>query len=162
MTDFDLVLHRFKSGKDATLGALFALVRPGADLSQPPQPDFRCFTCEDEKRAIKVPGETRIPAGRYEIKLRAAGTIHQTYVARYPGLHRGMLHLQNVPGFEWIYLHTGNTDKHTEGCILVGRSADSATMSIGASSPAYQDLYREVIAAMDAGCRVFIDIRDYA
>lgn len=154
-------LQRFCSGVDATLGALFALVPPG--IHDPlNQPSFRCFTCEDEKREVKVKGETRIPAGRYEIKLRAEGGMHPKYASKFPGLHRGMLHLQSVPGFEYVYIHIGNTDDHTEGCILVGRSADSAAMAIGASSPAYQDLYREIIAAMDDGSRVFIDIQDYA
>lgn len=154
----EFVLFRFQSAKDATLGALFALTElPGAT-----EPSFRCFTCEDEKRAIKVPGETRIPAGRYQIKLRAAGSMHPKYASKFPGLHRGMLWLQDVPGFTNVYIHIGNDDDDTEGCILLGRSADSAIMEVGSSSPAYQDIYREMIAAMDAGHQVWIDIRDYA
>lgn len=154
----EYALFRFHSQKDATLGALFALT----ELPTATEPSFRCFTCEDEKRAIKVPGETRIPAGRYEIKLRTAGGMHPKYASKFPGLHRGMLHLQDVPNFTNVYIHIGNSDDNTEGCILVGRSADAATMLVGASSPAYQDLYREFIREFDAGNSVFLDIRDYA
>ena len=60
-----LEVQRFSSGDDSTLGLLFDV--SGGDR------EFLCFTLEDEKRDIKVKGETRIPAGKYEIKLRKAG-----------------------------------------------------------------------------------------
>jgi len=60
-----------------------------------------------------------------------------------------MLEVQNVPGFEYILIHTGNTDEHTAGCLLTGESATitKGDMSIGMSRIAYTKLYAMVIEA---------------
>ena len=107
-----------------------------------------CFGLEDEYREVKVAKETRIPAGTYAVKLRKVGGFHGRYQARYPW-HQGMLEVQNVPGFEYILIHTGNTDEHTAGCLLVGESATitEGDMSIGMSRIAYTKLYAMVIEA---------------
>ena len=109
-----------------------------------------CFGLEDEARAVKIDGETRIPAGTYPIKLRTAGNIHPKYQAKFPDIHKGMLWLQDVPGFEWIYFHIGNTDEHTAGCILLAQ--DARIRSLGAielrnSTFAYAAFYERVIDA---------------
>ena len=36
-----------------------------------------------------------------------------------------MLHITNVPNFEYILIHCGNTDEHTSGCLLVGDSQEN-------------------------------------
>lgn len=162
MNEHDLVLFRFDSTADSTLGAIFTLVTVALMPEEVRKPAFRCFTVEDEYRPSKVKGETRIPQGRYEIKLRAAGSMHPKYASKFPGLHRGMLWLQNVPGFEYVYIHIGNDDDDTEGCILVGRGVDAETKTVSKSAFMYESLYREIIEAFDAGKQVFIDVRDYA
>jgi CRISPR/Cas system Type II protein with McrA/HNH and RuvC-like nuclease domain len=72
------------------------------------------------------------------------------YAARYD-FHQGMLHVLDVPGFEWIYIHTGNTDDHTSGCLLVGYTKNEDALTIGHSRAAYTDLYKAVVAAAKAG-----------
>ncbi len=130
-------LERFASDRDTTMGAIRIEDR------------FVCFTLEDEYRTEKVAAETRIPAGTYTIKLRTEGGMTQRYQSKFPGLHRGMLWLQDVPGFEWIYIHIGNTEEHTEGCILVGRGATAKRddMSLQFSTDAYRALYTQVAKA---------------
>ena len=59
----DVVRTQF--GKDATNGMLFI------------NGLFECFTLEDEYRDLKVRGETCIPDGEYEIKLRTVGGFHE-------------------------------------------------------------------------------------
>ena len=79
-----------------------------------------CVTLEDTFRHDKKAGVTRIPAGTYEIILR-----HDSPMAnRYKDTHGtdGMLWLQNVPEFTYVYIHIGNYAENTEGCILVGDS----------------------------------------
>ena len=112
--------------------------------------DRECFGLEDEHRAVKVAGETRIPAGTYPVELRTEGGMHSRYLEKFPDIHKGMLWLQDVPGFEWIYFHIGNTDDHTAGCILVGQGANLGplgTVTLKNSTSAYIAFYERVIDA---------------
>jgi hypothetical protein len=112
-----LEVLRFSSQTDCTHGILFEVTDIGKR--------FLCYTLEDEHRALKVKGETRIPAGTYNIKLRKEGGFNQRYTKKYSNIHRGMLHVVDVPGFEYILIHTGNTDEHTAGCLIVGDSQEN-------------------------------------
>lgn len=112
-------------------------------------------TLEDTRREHKVWGETRIPAGRYKIELRNEGGMTQRYAARFPDIHRGMLWLQNVPMFEYVYIHIGNTPEDTEGCILVGLAHDDDR--IISSKAAYRKIYPLILEAIEAGdCHIVI------
>ena len=102
-----------------------------------------CFGLEDQPQEEKVMNETRIPAGTYQIKLRNEGGMTKRYAERYD-FHIGMLWLQVVPDFEWVYIHVGNSDDHTSGCLLVGFTANEEAMTIGRSRDAYSDLYQAV------------------
>jgi len=146
----NLYLSRMGYGRDSTLGRISL-----GSLS--------FFSLEDERRDVKVPGYTCIPVGSYEIKLRKAGGLHKKYKARFPDLHKGMLWLQDVPGFEWVYIHIGNDADDTAGCPLVGELPvilPTGEFEIGRSTPAYVALYRKVIAALEAGDRVWVHIRE--
>ncbi len=131
-----LKLERFYSTNDATLGSLSI------------NDQFECYTLEDEYREQKVHSETRIPQGTYPIKLQQHGTMTQKYYKKFPTMHEGMLWLQDVPNFSTIYIHIGNTDDDSSGCILVGRNYDKKEMKISASTVAYLQLYPKVIEAL--------------
>lgn len=110
---------------------------------------FVCFGLEDEYRADKVANETRIPAGQYRVAVRTAGKHHQQYKLQFPDIHRGMLQVLDVPGFDYILIHCGNTQADTAGCLLVGTGAvtDNGNMSISNSRLAYRKFYPMVIDA---------------
>ena len=109
-------------------------------------------------------GETRIPAGRYEIKLRKAGSIHPRYAEKFPDIHKGMLWLQDVPNFEWIYIHLGNNDDHSEGCLLTGTRPNPDYENGGGgvqdSTSCYLRVYPLMANAIDNGERVFLTITE--
>lgn len=157
MSDLILFMQRDVSREDEMLGDLWLNYEDAAQSVIP-----FCHTLEDEYREIKVPGETAIPAGMYEILKRPLGDsrMDEKYIARYP-FFDGQLWLQNVFNFKWVYIHTGNNDEHTDGCILVGKN--KYVDAIGASRQAYRKLYPIVNAAInDVTRKAYIDIRDAA
>lgn len=146
----NLEMHRYAFGNDSTLGRLTTN-------------GFECFTLEDERRTVKVKGETCIPPGQYEILLRAEGGMHARYAERFPEIHKGMLWLQDVPDFTYVYLHIGNKESHTDGCVLVGTVPvilPDGEFEIARSTDAYLDLYARVVACMDDGERVWIHVTE--
>ena len=95
-----------------------------------------CYFIEDGYRKIKVPGDTRIPGGRYKVKLRDYGSFASRYKKSYSdrkvGSYRGqyVLELCDVPEFSDILIHTGNfpfpipgkPKGESQGCPLVAHS----------------------------------------
>ena len=140
-----LEVLRFSSGKDSTSGALFSVVE-GVKT-------FLCYTLEDEYRDNKVYSETRIPAGIYEIRFRTVGGFHAKYSKRFQDIHKGMLHIVDVPGFDYILVHCGNTDEHTAGCLLVGDTQNNNMVEedgfIGRSTAAYKRIYPKIAKALE-------------
>lgn len=97
---FLLHLTREASYQGATLGKLFI---DGV---------WQWWTLEDEIRPAsepKVPGQTAIPAGCYQVVLSMS--------ARFRCLLPEIL---NVPHFTGIRIHPGNTTADTAGCVLIG------------------------------------------
>lgn len=107
--------------------------------------DFQCFGLEDEPRDVKVDGETRIPAGEYKIGIRDVGGFHGRYTKRLGDVHKGMLQVLDVPNFEYILIHIGNTDDNTAGCLLLGSDALTSGNRLGRSLCAYTEFYEQVI-----------------
>jgi len=148
---------RYSSGADSTLGIL--------SENGPEGREFLAYTLEDEFREEKISAETRIPEGTYDVKLRTEGGFHNRYLNKFGAdFHKGMLHVQDVPGFEYILIHTGNNDEHTMGCLLV---ADSSTQNItkdgfiGASVNAYKRIYSSLAQWLLDGNILTITYIDY-
>ena len=146
-----ILLKRSASNKNETVGILSIDGIPVA------------LTLEDEHRNVKLAKETRIWAGSYKLQLRTVGGHHGKYAKMFPQIHKGMLELQQVPQFQYILIHIGNTDIDTDGCILVGEKlyiAPSGKMSIENSTLAYQKVYKLIIDELVAGKEVWITIKD--
>jgi hypothetical protein len=144
-----LQVIRTQFGTDATNGLLFI------------DGIFECYTLEDQYQAVKVMHETCIPEGTYDIKFRKTGGFHAKYTERYKNAHHGMLHIQDVPNFTYILIHTGNTDEHTSGCLIVGETQQDLEVSkdgfIGSSAVAYKKMYAKVAGQLLQGKDVTIE-----
>ena len=107
---------------------------------------FECFTLEDEVRdGEKVFGQTAIPAGNYKVIINFSQRFK-----------RDLPLLLNVPNFEGIRIHSGNTAEDTHGCILVGKQRNGET--VGASRLAFDPLYEKIVSARFKGEPVTIEI----
>lgn len=108
--------------------------------------DWECWSIEDEVRdGPKVYGKTAIPYGKYWIQV--------TMSARFK---KPLPLLLDVPNFEGVRIHPGNTAEDTEGCILPG--LDRYATSVGRSRMAFDALFTKIKDAIAKGERVSIEI----
>jgi hypothetical protein len=125
------------------------------------------FTCEDQKQnGPKIPGETRIPAGRYEIVLNKVDTnLTLKYRAKYLWFTYHLM-LKNVKGFVGIYIHIGNDDDHTDGCVTMGDTVHNISLkkyekqSISESTLCFERFHKTFVPFLEAGNKLFITIID--
>lgn len=103
-----------------------------------------CYTLEDMWREKKIKGVTAIPYGKYEVVINFSNRFQKP-----------MPLLLNVPNFEGIRIHNGNTADHTEGCVLLGftKSKDF----IGNSKSAFTRFMPKLREGLKQG-KVFIKI----
>lgn len=117
---------------------------------------FFCNTLEDKNRDLnkngkfdngeyKVYGETCIPSGTYKIVVNMS-----------PKFKRELPRLLNVPSFEGILIHRGNTAKDSAGCILVGEN--KAVGKVLNSTPYEEKLVKMMKEAITKEEKITIEI----
>jgi lysozyme len=131
----ELTLVRDVCGTDCTLGKLFV------------DGGFGCYTVEDVVRpdATKVPGKTAIPEGRYRL-----------LVTRSPRFGRELPLLENVPNFEGVRIHPGNSAEDTEGCIIPGRVRTAR--GVAESRLAFNELFAALKAELAHGRDIWLSV----
>ena len=94
---------------------------------------YFCDTIEDRDRGLKqdaayaankrlkVQHETAIPTGRYQVTLGVQSQRFKDKKA-YAFCKGYLPRLLNVPCFDGVLIHIGNTAKDSSGCILVGEN----------------------------------------
>jgi hypothetical protein len=97
---------------------------------------FQCYTLEDIERDVKIKSETAISKGKYKVMITLSNRFK-----KYMPL------LLNVPNFEGVRIHSGNTNHDTEGCILVGQTRSKDF--IGQSRKAYDKLFKKLETAKE-------------
>lgn len=119
---FKLTLKRIFKGNTYTIGKLYD-----------PSGKWICDTLEDIDRSLtsktdlseikkkKVYGKTAIPLGSYKIDMNTVSPrfADRSWAKPYSGK---LPRLQNVPGFDGVLIHVGNSDADTSGCVLVGEN----------------------------------------
>ena len=120
-----LLLKRIAKRSSYTIGKLYI------------NGQYFCDTLEDTDRGltqgmslqeiskIKVKDKTAIPTGIYSITLNIISPKFGAKAFYKANANGGKIpRLQNVPGYEGILIHCGNTDADTSGCILVGENRE--------------------------------------
>ena len=97
---------------------------------------FECYTLEDVEREVKVKSETAIPKGTYKVIINQSNRFKRLLPL-----------LLDVPNFEGVRIHSGNSNHDTEGCILVGQTRGKDY--IGKSRKAFDKLFKKMQAAKD-------------
>lgn len=117
---------------------------------------YFCDTIEDTDRGLKqsLPasvnkamkryGATAIPVGRYQVTLKVQSQKFSKK-KQYEFCNGYLPRLINVPAFEGVLIHIGNTAKDTEGCILVGRNTKVG--KVLESGVTFRNLYERLKAA---------------
>lgn len=131
-----ILVERFESEVDHTLSKVYI-----DDI-------FQCFAIEDEYRAVKVKGETRIPDGTYILGRRQSPDHGNAW----------MLWVKDVPNFKYILIHPGNTTADTEGCLLLGKRVGSISgrRAVLDSKLAVSEFYAIVMPQVEAGHEITI------
>jgi hypothetical protein len=107
----------------------------------------RWYTLEDAVRKIKILKETAIPSGRYRIIPYVYSSLSQI---------RPMF--LNVPNYEGIFMHPGNTEADTAGCLLVGKNQSMGVLM--ESRKAYSEICVHLCNAWTNKKEVWITIID--
>ena len=117
---------------------------------------FFSNTLEDKNRDVnkngkfdndetKIYGETCIPFGTYKVILTMS-----------PKFKRELPRLLNVPSFEGVLIHRGNTAKDSAGCILIGEN--KAVGKVLNSTPYEERLVKMMKNAISRGEEITIEI----
>lgn len=151
-----ITVIRFTHDEDTTLGLLYI------------NNTFNSYTLEDTYRKQKILGETRIPAGTYEVDFLREDT-GMTLAYRngenykfLRGIFSYHIEIKNIPNYTKVYLHVGNNHEDTKGCILIadGIQANSERKMITSSRKAYLRFYKHISSLLENGDNVRILIKD--
>ena len=152
----NLQLQRYSDNGNSTQGLLH-------EVNAIDWPQFLAYTIEDEHRTVKLAGETCIPAGLYEVRFRKELTTLTRHYRDKFDWFTWHLEVCNVPGFKNVYIHVGNTEKDTAGCLLLADNANNNTVEKGfngKSTVAFRRIYLKVSEVLLNEEKVFIRIKD--
>ena len=122
-----LRLERFEYGDTYTIGKFYI------------DSVFHSFSLEDVvRKGEKIDGKTAIPTGTYSVII----DVSTRFGKQLP-------HILDVPNFTGVRIHSGNTSKDTEGCILLGYTWPGGDF-VGKSKDAFNDFFKKLQEAKTA------------
>ena len=111
---------------------------------------FKGYTLEDEVRGdiYKIKHHTAIAAGEYHVVKHSSKKFPKA------------LRIENVDDFVGILIHAGNTEKHTSGCILLGKTKSEGVDSdtIGSSTAVTKALTDRIWKDLEKGIPCYITV----
>ena len=117
-----MTLVRKAKKPDYTIGKLYINGAYFCDTLEDTDRGLDCSMSVPQILKVKVPGKTCIPSGLYLINMDTV-SARLSKSPFYMAVCGGKVpRLTGVKGFDGVLMHAGNSDKDTEGCILVGRN----------------------------------------
>ena len=110
---------------------------------------YFCYIMEDKIREEKIKGITAIPRGTYEVVITMSNRFKRLLPL-----------LLNVPNYEGVRIHAGNTSEDTEGCLLPGLSLGTVNekRAVTNSRQAFEMVFKKIQSALDKGEKVTIKL----
>ncbi|EPH4973384.1 DUF5675 family protein [Campylobacter coli] len=104
---------------------------------------LECFALEEDKEGLESGKDLRIPEGNYNLRRHTPSRFENTLRSITKKDDDTMINVYNddVPSSRAILIHWGNTDKDTQGCILLGFTKDNNNESVGQSRQACKEFY---------------------
>ncbi|EJA8820560.1 hypothetical protein MUV49_001783 [Campylobacter coli] len=130
-----ITINRRYTGKTCVIGKFKVLDDKGKIL-------FECFSLEEDKEGLESGKDLRIPEGNYNLRRHTPSRFENT-LRSITKKDDTMINVYNdeVPSSRAILIHWGNTDKDTQGCILLGLTKDNNNESVGQSRQACKEFY---------------------
>jgi hypothetical protein len=143
-----LTILRYLDDGETTLGLIFLRNK------------FFAYTLEDTHNEVKVAKKTRIPAGVFPIDFyRIETDLTKKYRRIYGDWFDYHLEIKDIPNFQNVYIHVGNTHENTDGCILIADGVSAGTSkSLQYSRNAYERFYKTISALLKSNEPVTIQI----
>ena len=142
-----------KPTKDYTIGRLYVDGKYFCDTLEDRQRGLSADMPLKEIMRIKVKHQTAIPKGKYRVRLDIQSPKYAAKATWWRFCKGYMPRLMEVPGYEGVLIHTGNTKGDTSGCILVGRNTEVGR--VNDSTATFKRLYEVLKGAKD---EVWIEI----
>lgn len=156
MKDLHLTVDRKWKKSAYTIGRLYI---DGVYFCDTLEPRDRGLKQTDSLAVIrrnKIPSQTAIPTGTYQLTLGVQSAKYSAakYAKQY-GFCRGYLpRVLNVPGFDGVLIHIGNSKEDTAACLLVGKNKQVGRVL--ESTATFLRLYPILDAARKAGKMIWI------
>ena len=111
----------------------------------------------DMIKMLKVKGQTAIPTGTYKVTLSAQSPKYTKSKTMMAFCKAYMPRLLNVPGYDGVLIHPGNTAADSEGCLLVGKN--DVVGKVTNSTYWFKQLYNKMKVATKRGETITIEIK---
>lgn len=152
----ELLLHRKYKLPTYSIGKLYVDSEYFSDTLEDKDRNLFCGMGLEWIKQVKVYGETAIPFGRYKITLEKSPKYSKK--PKFVELTGGLMpYINNVPAWTGCLIHSGNTNKDTLGCILVGENKEKGKVINSFST--FKRLWKLLVEANERGEEIWLTVQ---
>ena len=144
----ELLVDRKYKRPSYTIGKLYVDGKYFCDTIEDTDRGLRQTDPLERIKAVKVASRTAIPTGTYQVTLGVKSPKYSTR-KQYAFCKGYLPRLLNVPGYDGVLIHIGNTAEDTAGCLLVGENKEVG--KVLNSTATFKRLYALLDAANKRG-----------